>query len=70
MAYYLIDYENVKNLEGIEALPAEDTVIVFYSKNANNLTFQTLQKIASAKASIQYKEVSATVEVIISKLAF
>ena len=33
MAYYLIDFENVKSrgMEGVELLAEEDTVCIFYS---------------------------------------
>ena len=44
MATYMIDYENVKTggLNGISRLTAEDKVIIFYSENANRLTFAAL----------------------------
>ena len=40
MAYYLIDFENVKSrgMEGVELLTEEDTVCIFYSDNADSMT--------------------------------
>lgn len=40
MAYYLIDFENVKSrgMEGVELLAEEDTVCIFYSDNADSMT--------------------------------
>lgn len=58
MAIYLIDYENVKCLTGINELTSEDTVIIFYSKNANTLTFETHRELISSSAKIHYKSVS------------
>ena len=39
MAYYLIDFENVKSrgMEGVELLTEEDTVCIFYSDNADSM---------------------------------
>ena len=38
MAYYLIDFENVKSrgMEGVELLAEEDTVCIFYSDNVSS----------------------------------
>lgn len=33
MAVILVDYENVKNLKGVDLLNSEDTFIIFYSNN-------------------------------------
>ena len=40
--YYLVDYENVHKagLNGIEELKSTDTVIIFYSANADSLSFE------------------------------
>ena len=59
MKYYLIDYENVKTegLLGIEDLGASDTVHIFYSENADKLTFDILQMIMRSKAKILYQKV-------------
>ena len=41
MATYLIDYENVKSegIKGIAQLSEEDRVVIFYSHNADTITF-------------------------------
>ncbi|MCM1297189.1 MAG: PIN domain-containing protein [Muribaculaceae bacterium] len=59
MNVYLIDYENTKILSGINKLSAEDRAVIFYSKNANTLTFDTLHLIQSSVAQIEYKCVDA-----------
>ncbi|MBQ6555499.1 MAG: hypothetical protein IJL89_09720 [Firmicutes bacterium] len=60
MNYFFIDYENVKNqgLEGIEELKADDCVIIFYSANANSITFEMHNKINSSKADIVFEKVN------------
>ena len=60
MATYLVDYENVKTggLNGISRLTAEDHVIIFYSENANRLTFDLHQRLMASPAKIEYREVS------------
>lgn len=58
MATYLIDYENVKSegIRGIVQLSSEDRVIIFYSHNADTLTFETMDMIFSSKAAVsKYK---------------
>lgn len=56
---YLIDYENVKlaGLKGIENLTEDDVVYLFYSENANTLTFSMHRKINSCKAHFNLTEV-------------
>lgn len=55
MSIYLIDYENTKNLIGVNNLSAEDKVIIFYSKKANTLSFDSHKDIMNSKAHIEYK---------------
>lgn len=55
MAIYLIDYENTRNLCGISNLTESDTAIIFYSKNANTLTFETHKELSATRAKIEYK---------------
>lgn len=58
MATYLIDYENVKSegIRGILQLSEQDTVVIFYSHNADTLTFETMDMIISSKAAVhKYK---------------
>ena len=57
MAIFLIDYENTHSLNGINNLSETDKVIVFYSNNANTLTFSALESILCGKASITCKAV-------------
>ena len=57
MAYYLVDFENVKNVRGVETLSENDTVVFFYSKNSNSLTFSLHREILSSSAKFLYFEV-------------
>lgn len=59
MTYFLIDYENVKThgLDGISGLGREDSVCLFYSENADTLTFGLHRRLSEAKAEIQYQKV-------------
>ena len=61
MAYYLIDYENVKNdgFDGIDQISENNQVFVFYSENSKTITFDTMDKIHRSKASIYYQKVMA-----------
>ena len=60
MAVYMIDYENVKTggLNGISRLTESDHVIIFYSENANRLTFDLHQRLMASPAKIEYREVT------------
>ncbi len=60
MAYYLIDFENVKSrgMEGVELLTEEDTVCIFYSDNADSMTFDLHRKLNETKAKIIYHKVA------------
>lgn len=55
MATYFIDYENTHSLNGINELTKEDSVIIFYSDNANSLSFDIHQEILKCEAYIEYK---------------
>ena len=57
--YYLIDYENVHQagLNGIEKLTENDRLIIFYTINAETLTFSLYEKLVSCKAEIQLYKV-------------
>lgn len=56
MATFLVDYENVKTggLNGITKLLKEDKVIIFYSENADTLTFGLHRRINESVADISY----------------
>ena len=60
MNYYFIDFENVNSqgLEGIEDLNSDDCVIIFYSANANSMTFEMHNKINISKADIVFEKVN------------
>ena len=57
--FYLVDFENVSNigLNGIENLRKDDVIIIFYSKNANSLSFDNHKKLELTKAKKEYIEV-------------
>ena len=59
MDYYLVDYENVKSqgLNGVNKLPAEDVVCIFYSEHADTLTFGLHRRINESKANIIFQRV-------------
>ena len=44
MTYYLIDYENTgeNGLEGLSDLGSGDQVIIFYSENADKMSFDQI----------------------------
>lgn len=56
MAIYLIDYENVNmdGLQGIQELSESDQVYIFYSDNANKLTFSLHRQILESPAWVRY----------------
>ncbi len=60
MAIYMMDYENVgyNGLKGINNLSDKDKVYIFYSKNANTLTFDVHEMIMQSSAQIFYYKVS------------
>lgn len=58
MATYLIDYENVKSegIKGIAQLGENDRVVIFYSHNADTITFEAMDMIFNSKAQVsKYK---------------
>ncbi len=57
--YFLIDYENVNKagLDGIDELRRSDKVILFYSQNADSLSFEVMQLLSASKAQIEYIKV-------------
>lgn len=59
MNYYLVDYENVKTqgLNGVNKLPEEDIVCIFYSENADSLTFGLHRRLNESKANIIFQRV-------------
>lgn len=61
MTHYLVDYENVHadGLNGINNLGSQDHVIVFYSENADTMTFQLHNQINASKADITFIKIEA-----------
>ena len=59
MSYYLVDFENVKKdgLDGIHKLGKEDKVCIFYSKNADSITFDQHRRLIESKADIEFCKV-------------
>ena len=57
--YFLVDYENVNvsGLNGITSLTENDSVIVFYSENADTLTFGIHRRLNESKAEIKFQKV-------------
>ena len=60
MNYFLVDYENVNvaGLNGVSSLNEDDVVIIFYSENANTLTFGMHRRINESKAEIKFQKVA------------
>ncbi len=61
MNYYFIDYENVgsEGLNGINALDENNSVYIFYSRNADKITFDIHMQLNESKALITYNKVEA-----------
>ena len=59
--YYFIDYENVHKtgFKELLNLSSNDNVIIFYSGNADKITFNLHKEIVDSKADITYFEVKA-----------
>ena len=59
MNYYLVDYENVKShgLDGVVKMTPEDVVCIFYSENADSMTFALHRKLNETTAHVIYEKV-------------
>lgn len=55
MTVYLVDFENVRSegLKGVEELSSEDKVVIFYSQNANSITFDVHTLLRKSSAEIE-----------------
>lgn len=55
MNYYLIDFENVHadGFKVLKGLTEGDTVIIFYSDNSKNITFDTLEPLMSLNIKLK-----------------
>jgi len=61
MSVFLIDYENVSTsgLDGLHTRTTSDQIFIFYTENADRLTFDIHQKLIACQAVIQYIKVEA-----------
>ena len=61
MNYYLVDYENVRTagLNGLSKLDENDAVLIFYTDNADSLTFGLHRRLNESKADIQFQKVES-----------
>lgn len=59
MAVFLIDYENVSasGLDGLESLTENDLIYIFYTENADRLTFSAHRRLIETAAQIRYYKV-------------
>lgn len=64
MGVYYIDYENVKNkgLNGISKLYKNDVVKIFYSKDAETITFGLHRRIMESQAQFEYHRVDNSIK--------
>lgn len=62
MDCYLVDYENVnqKGINGIQQLKLtkNDRVVIYYSNNANSLTFELHRELMRLDAEIEYRKIT------------
>ena len=56
MSVFLIDYENVSasGLDGLETRTQDDIVYIFYTENADRLTFSAHQRLLACSAQVRY----------------
>ena len=54
MAFYLIDFENIKNISHVADLSEQDTIVFFYSQNANALSFDLHIELNKTPAKKEY----------------
>lgn len=61
MTHYLVDYENVhgEGLKGIDSLTETDEVIIFYSENADTMTFGLHRQINESAARIIFIKIES-----------
>ena len=61
MNYYFVDYENVgsEGLNGVDKLDADNTVLIFYTQNADKISFDIHIQLNESKAKIEYFKVAA-----------
>ena len=59
MKYYLLDYENVNmaGLDGLNDLPADSKVILFYTRNSNKIDLGVVNQLREMEAELSIVEV-------------
>ena len=64
MNVFLVDFENVKSsgLNGINRLDESDRVVIFYSENADSMTFDLHEQINKSKADITFQKVTVGIK--------
>ena len=64
MKFYLVDYENVHiaAFEGIKQLDANSKICIFYSKNADTMTFGLHRRLSETTAEVEYFLVDTSVK--------
>ncbi len=62
--YFFIDYENVNKdgLNGVSSLSENDTVRIYYSSNADTLTFGLHRRIVASKAVFEFVKVDIPIK--------
>jgi hypothetical protein len=60
MNYYLIDYENTgeNGLDGLTELGNSDQVVIFYSENADKMSFDLHRKLQECHAAIEFRKIA------------
>ena len=55
MTVYLVDFENVRSagIMGVEHLDSHDKVVIFYSKNADAITFEAHKLLSDSPAEVE-----------------
>ncbi len=61
MKYFFVDYENVGSdgLNGIDKLDGENRVFIFFTQNADRISFDIHVQLNETKADVQYFKVAA-----------
>ena len=60
MTYYLIDYENTGEygLHGLSELDSKDQVVIFYSENADKMSFDLHRKLQECHAVVEFRKIT------------
>ncbi len=60
MDYFLIDYENTgeNGLKGVTELGGNSCTVIFYSENADKISFDMHQKLCTCKTKIEYRKIN------------